>query len=763
MRIESRYALYRIAITALLVACAASIGIENTSAEGEPKVKDATISGHNVTVGRHNGRTSIMIDGKPIPGVAILAPARGKGDDAPSSLTGSVEAGIKIVFVTIGGDWSGPGKYDFSGALRHLEVVQDRAPDTWMVMRICIDAPYWWLVANPDECARSADSTGPERYASMGSEKWIKDSSEYLAAFVRAVEGAPLGRKIIGYSLLTSHGGEWIYTGAGAGKIGDYSEPALKYYRAWLKKKYGDKDWIAKVQIPSEEDRGRAWPALLRDPKRDARSIDFDLAFSDMTADNLLAWCRAVKKESHRRRLVGAFYGYLLWQTGLVNSAATNGHLALRRLLESPDIDFVTSFPSYDVREPGAAAPILSPVESVQAAGKLLFDECDDRTHLVGGPPAIRFQMVRDQRDPANGPQQWSGMWNIWGVETEQIALAVLRREFAHHLIRGSAFWWFDMTGGWYSSPEIFAEFGKEVKIASQAVDWDMSSSSEVTGIVSGESPAYHSMTRMYDIDPQPALVDLQADMSTREMYKAGTPVDWWMQEDLARPEMKQYKAIYFHNPTFIDDKQQKALEKLKSDGRVMIFVGYPGLAADGKLDDKAASKITGIKLKLVNTRSAARFQVKDYNLPCMQEAASQIVFGSGAVISPRLIIDDPDAQVIATWPDGEPAAAMKKHDGWTAYYFPVPPNNAYLFRGIFKNAGCHIYTHNTCRDVVYANKSLLAIHSNHYGQLVVLPRPARVTDLYTGHVLVEKGTRINLGRSWQWGGGTYLFRVEYE
>ena len=138
------------------------------------------------------------------------------------------------------------------------------------------------------------------------------------------------------------------------------------------------------------------------------------------------------------------------------------------------------------------------------------------------------------------------------------------------------------------------------------------------------------------------------------------------------------------------------------------------------------------------------------------------MVLGSGAVIAPRLIVDDPKAQVIACWPDGEPAAAVKKNDGWTTYYFGVPPNDAYLFRGIFRDAGCHIYTHNTCRDIVYANKSLLSIHSTHYGQPVRLLRPARVTDLYSGQVIVENGDTINLGRSWQWNGGTHLFRVEY-
>ena len=722
---------------------------------------------HTAKVGRHKGRTCIFIDGKPIPGIAYLGPVSQRSDPA-KSVSEALAAGIKILFVPVQGDWQGKGIWNFDTAIEKLQDAMEMSPDAWLVMRIILDAPAWWVEANPSQCARNYDSDGPERFASTGSEQWISESSEFLVSTAKALEAAG-GDRIIGYHLLCSHGGEWIYTGAGAGRIGDYSEPGLNYYRKWLKRKYGDEKWIASANIPTEDERKRSLPELLRDPALDARVTDYDLSFSDMFADNLIAWCRAVKLATGGSRLVGIFYGYM-WQMGLANAIVTNGHIALRSVIDCPEIDFIVSFPSYDTREPGSAAQVLLPVESLQAAGKLVFSECDNRTHLGGNRPGNarqpdnRFYMQRDQRDPVNGPQLWSGMWNLLTLESEQIAVDVLRREFAHHLIRGCSYWWFDMDGGWYSSPAILKDFEKENEIAKQAMDWDMTSISQVACIISYTSPAFHSFARMHDVDIQHALVDLNADMSTREMYKAGAPIDWWMMEDLARPDMLQYKAIYFHNATIIDQNQKKALENLKKDGRTLIFTGYPGLINGGKLDAAAASELTGIKLKLVKgKRSIARFPVSNYDLPCTSEAISQIVFGSGLIVSPRLVIDDPDATVIASWPDGQPAAAVKKLNGWTSYYFPVPPNNSWMFRGIFREAGCHIYTHNTCHDVVYANKSLLAIHSNTYGQPVKLPKPAKVTDLFTGRVVVEKGDTINLGVSWKWITGTRLFRVEYD
>ncbi len=742
-------------------ATAGTLGIGGFAPAGTETAR-AAANGPTASVGRRkDGRTVLLINGEPVPGIGVLGPPTWAPDRDKSDVKASVDAGIRIVLVDMYGNWTGPQKWDFNTALQKLQQARDMHPDVWLICRMHVDAPPWWRTANPDDTTRYNNSTGTEYAASMGSEKWLADSVEYLTAFIRAIEESPCGPRVIGHSLMCAHGGEWAYTGAGEGRIGDYSPAGLKYFRAWLRRKYGNQSWIDQVQVPTEEERLRSHPGFIRDPKLDSLSIDYDLSFSDMTVDNILAWSRVVKKETGGRCLVGIFYGYLTWQTGLINATAPNGHLALRRLLDSPEVDFFTAFPSYDVREPGQAAHMLMPPETVQAAGKLVFNECDNRTHLTKITTPFRLHLSRDQRDPVTGPQLWSGMWNLWPLENEQLAVDVMRREFCHHLIRGASYWWYEMDGGWYS-PAILKDFTMEQEIARRAMDWDMSSTSQVAGVVCGVSPVYHSLFRMFDTDPQPPLVDLNCDMSTREMYKAGAPIDWWMTEDLSRPEMEQYRALYFNNATFLDDGRRKALEGLKRDGRAMIFIGYPGLVNDGKLDAASATRTTGIRLKLVPTRDAARLTIRDYNLPCTRDLQAMTVLGSGAVISPRLIPDDPDAQTIAWWPDGSPAAAVKKMKGWTSYYFPVPPNNAWLFRAIFRDAGCHIYTSKTCKDIVYANKSLLAVHTCHYGQPVFLPRPAKVTHLFTGKVWAETTDRIDLGRPWHWSGGTDLFRVEY-
>ena len=281
----------------------------------------------------------------------------------------------------------------------------------------------------------------------------------------------------------------------------------------------------------------------------------------------------------------------------------------------------------------------------------------------------------------------------------------MLRREFAHHLIHGSGWWYFDMTGGWFDCPEILAEFKKQATIARQAVDWDMTSAAEVACLVSAAAPAYHPLWRMHDVNNYPRLLELQCDRATREFYRSGVLMDWLMTDDLEK-DMDRYKALFFHNSTWLSKKQRKAVEALKSGGRALIFVGYPGLATDDKLDVQAASRLVGMNLKVDDHRANAEITPRTYDDPAMREIKGKLVLGPGAVVGPRLVPDDADATVLACWPDGAPAAAVKRTAGFTSYYFPVSPNHCDLFRTMCRDAGCFVYSTNN--DVLFANGDML-------------------------------------------------------
>ena len=161
------------------------------------------------------------------------------------------------------------------------------------------------------------------------------------------------------------------------------------------------------------------------------------------------------------------------------------------------------------------------------------------------------------------------------------------------------------------------------------------------------------------------------------------------------------------------------------------------------------------MKFRLDDRRANGELSPKTYDDPVLREVKTMLALGPGAVIGPRLVPDDSDAVVLAYWPDGTPGAAVKRHKDYTAYYFPVSPNHPDLFRTMGRDAGCFVYSTNN--DILFANRSLLALHVVDCIQPVFLPRPHKVTNLFTGETIVKSGVKfMPRGR-----GATHLYRLE--
>lgn len=707
----------------------------------------------NVKIVPYQGRTAIAVDGRIIPGMSYHS-----GVFEINYLREMAEAGIRIfLFYTschpkppVNGSGRGDGKvdFDFSAMDDKLKTLAGLAPDVWIIPRIGIGAPRWWTNQHSEENVLFADSDITARQKnevdskwvqpSMASEKWRQFTSGWLGQLVEHIENTPYADRVLGYMLSCGGTEEWVYWGAQEGRLADYSLPALIAFRSWLKAKYGGdarlrEVWhdqsasIAHAVIPSEQARRRC-TCLVRDPNMDQPAIDYDLFLSDMCAETLLTFCHMVKELTGGRRLTGAFSSYLLWQTGLTNPVVNNAHLALKKLLTSPDIDFITGITSYDNREPGGPGSFMLPTESLQAAGKLAFNEVDVRTHLITNVPRL------DKYDTP--PQE---LLNLWPLKDAAESVSVYRREFAHHVIHGAAWWNFDMSGGWYSCKELCQDFAVQGRIARQALEWDMSSVAQAAGIISGKSPAFQRFARMQDPMRYAEWTDLQCDRSTANLYRAGLPIDWWLSDDLGRRELQRYKVLYFYNAMYLSAEERRWVEQLKSDGRTLIFVGLPGLVADQGLSISQSIALTGMHLRLLDNRLPLTIDVADYDDPLLSGCEVATTLGTGAVVNPCIEVDDPACRVLGVWrKTGKPAMAVREFDTWRSVFIAAPLNNAAIFRAIAQSAGCHIWVETD--KVIFANRSLLALHLMPCPDPVTvhLPRPMKVTELFSGECVTD-------------------------
>jgi len=729
-----------------------------------------------VRVVPHQGRTAISVNGQVIPGMSFVSFVYSRGEARSDVYREMVDAGVKIFFCPWNfhrsrygpTGWLENGELDFRLLDSRIEMLASLSDDLWFIPRIYLDTPHWWARRYPDELVLYSDSDrippapvgdhGNLAQASMASLRWRGDVADVIRRLVNHVEAGPYADRVLGYMLNSGGTEEWVYWGAQQGRIPDYSLPALSAFRRWLEEKYKDERSLAtawntpsvtfeSVQIPSEHERRQSRRGLLRDAALERPAVDYDTFLSELCAGTLLYFCRVVKEATQWRRLTGSFYGYLLWQTGMFNSVVANGHAALRRLLESPDIDFVTGITSYDNREPGGPGSFMLPAEGVQAAGKLVFNEVDLRTHLTSGRPTARFETDR------SGPM----VLNTWPLNTAAESVAVYRREFAHHLVHGAAWWYFDMQGGWYSCPELLEEFKAQSAIARQALDWDTGSVAEVAAVVSQGSLPWHRLCRMHDVAPG-ELTDLQCDRATSNLYRAGLPIDWWMMEDLGSQELRRYKVIYFHNATFLGDAERALVEGLKNDGRTLIFVGQPGLLTENACSAENAESLTGIRFRVHEVRQPALIDILNYEDDLTADCRATTTLGTGAVLSPCLEADDPESRTLGVWrPTGRPAACVREFGNWRSVFFGVPPNNAAIFRAIARTAGCHVWYE--ADGVVFANRNLLALHRNNYPYRVYLPRPMTVTDLFSGTVIARDA--LSFVPPGTYGTVTHLWRLQ--
>ena len=151
------------------------------------------------------------------------------------------------------------------------------------------------------------------------------------------------------------------------------------------------------------------------------------------------------------------------------NMQQNNGHLALHKLLQCPDIDFFTAPTSYAFREVGTGySATQPPTDPMRLHGKYFFDENDVRTHLL--PRTAGYGRTADLAD----------------------TIALQTRQLGTWVTRGWGAWWFDMGGGWYDDPKVMASLQKLNAIGENSINFDRGDTAEIAVVLDERSVFYN-------------------------------------------------------------------------------------------------------------------------------------------------------------------------------------------------------------------------------------------------------------------------------
>jgi len=676
----------------------------------------------------HRGTPTLFINGQPHNGMAWATyhpTVEVFGDFAKAGVTlftfsgTPTEAGYGLSKTT----WTAPDTFDYSQFDERVQMLLRASPEAYFFPRLYVHAPTWWSEQHPDDIVLMDPGDGkPVPFVHSGgkpapswaSEPWRRDTIAALRRLVEHVESSPYADRIVGYHIASGTTEEWMMWGGNENQWVDYSPANLARFRQWLKATYGRDEalraaWhrpdvtLATAAIPTKARRQACGRGALRDPATEQDVIDFYRYNSDLVADTIGTFAHAVKEMTGRRKIVGVFYGYLLQLCG-EQRQQNAGHLALEKVLASPDVDFLCSPTSYAFRQLGGEGTchFMSLFDSVKLHGKLWFDENDVRTSLSGGKPG-----------------EWGRPENIAGDITQQ------EKELANCIASGAAQWWFDVGSNRYDHPDLMGRIGQLAQNASLALACDRSPVDQVALAVDEQSLSY---LRVGDrLGSWLLLAQLPA------LQRLGAPVGHYLVTDV--PRLADRRLLLFPTSIAPTRADRQAIERLKGDGRVLVFLWGAGAYRDGQFDEAAMAELTGIRLRAGPAPAVLKTTIQSGQ--ALGDDLAGLSYGPGDTIQTWFYPDDPEAVVLGTLPDGRAGLAIRQYPGWTAVYSTAPLLPAKLLRRLARQAGVHLYI--DTEDVVWASHDLLAVSVKDAGpRNVQLPRQASVTDVYSGQPLAE-------------------------
>lgn len=742
----------------LLVAFGSVLGV------GSPKPEDALTSDVRI----FKGTPALYVNGK-LTSQVLAAPYIA----GPADFTDFTNAGISIFNIYLRFDWTAPETYDFRKIDTKMDAYLKLKPDALFIPRILLTPGDWWCATYPQEITMRDDGSpagmfGRPCHPSLASQPYRELSHKALAAFLDHVEGK-YGKNIVGYQVGNGFGGEWLMFNSfweiRAGQkpptkfgVEDYSPPARREFRAWLRKKYKTEDALRRAwhdtQVtfetadpPNERERYSTTHGIFFDPGVSERVPDYFAFFNEMVSDVLLENAAWVKELTHRKKIVGSFYGYL-WCNFPNLSVVHTGHLGMARVFSSPDIDFIASPYTYDNKGIGGPNNSQTLPADAQLHGKLYFNEVDTETYLH----QRQWRWGNSLRNPTNFE------------ETK----ALLTRDYAYALTNGFGMWWTDLFGGTYHDDKIVGLLSQLKSIDNRYLEADRQSNADIAVVLDESSFEYFG-------DGEPLFNALLTAQKQWELGFMGAPWDPFLLSDMGNPKLRDYKLYIFLNTFHVTPEEREAVQKrLKRNGATAVWVYAPGYIGD-KLSVDNIQALTGIHVAETDSAGELHVDITSSDSPYTRGLPHPMAYGTdmnvadithwydhqlylkdprdpslqrdlpGFRINPQFWSDDPHVQVLGNLAGvNKPGLVVKKMPGWTSIYSSAPILPAALLRNIARAAGCQIYSDGG--DVVYANREFLGIYSPAGGNRTIhLPGHSDVTDLLANKVLAQNASEFSV------------------
>lgn len=453
--------------------------------------------------------------------------------------------------------WIGENQYDFSSLVKDFEKIIRSDRDAKVIIRFYLDPPLWYEKKYPEASALLKD--GSTFRQCFNSDKWRADTGKVLKDCIEWLLKSPYKDNLAGIHVASGFTEEWFYH---PGQYQDINPERTVKFRQWLQNYYNDEQALRRHWNNPTVTFKTAKLANIDESKsrNEWRSLEFEQNYVDTyrfraetMVDNIAYFCKLVKEVSNDNLLTGAFYGYHYFV-----SDPRRGHGALAKLLDCPNLDYLSSPNSYN-RSIGEDWPPMAAVQSVQLHGKLWLAENDTRTSIT--------TLLKDRSTGVAPEGQYeNGVW--LGPDDMKTSVSLLWKNTARMLTHGYGGWWFDMWGGWFSDPELLNVLKKTQSLYLNSDIEIEHISNEVCVLVDEELSFW---------DASYGHLTNQIITNRYSLAKSGAPYDLYLLTDLNNITTDDYKVVWFMGVIDLSREVEEKIAYLREQGKTVLWTSSKG------------------------------------------------------------------------------------------------------------------------------------------------------------------------------------------